>query len=157
MTTTTTSLQEILELDIANKVIYVIGRPAAGKTHIANLFRKKGTYVFHTDDHIENPEYLKEVLMKEAKSLAKRYGGGCIIDGVACYELLLNLTYQPDIIIDIQISRAKQEEIYRKERDPQKIKHQKGFYEKHLKMLNEYFRLMEGKTMPTILTHENKW
>lgn len=155
------TLEELILLDIARKVVYIIGRAGAGKTHVANLFKKKHTYVFHADDHLENPYYLEEQIFKMAESLAKRYDGGCIIEGCACYSLLLKgaeeKTFRPDIIIDVQISTGKQREVYINSRDPEKLKYQNRFYRMCLSKLNEYYRICPEKELPTILTINNDY
>lgn len=160
MTTTSSfsSIEELKELDLNGKLVYVCGVPASGKTHTSIVIHPVGGYVIHTDFYKDDP--IEEVLSKIM--LATRKYNTVIVEGVMCYELLLSVVKgwdsKPDIIVYLDIPRSKQEEIYRKERDPRKIKYMRGFNMKLLKMWNEYLRLIEDKEIkPQIITFNNQW
>lgn len=159
MTTSPLSIQDVVDMDIADKKIFIVGKPAAGKSWLATqlLFKVPHCGVFRTDNYVGHAD---DYIMSEVKS--KWSVNYKVFEGMYCYELLLKSLedeeLSPDIIIDIQISRAQQERIYREGRDARKIKYQAGFWNKHLAMWNKYLSSIEGKeNKPTIITVTNIW
>lgn len=158
------TLDELLRLPIAGKNLLVIGSPASGKTHIANLLCYDQSHqVLHTDDTV-NAGY---TLIQATWSLFEDIGDcnnrstPTIVEGVLGYTLLLegfiHKSYFPQIVIDVKISRGRQREIYLKERDSHKLKYLKKFEFAHLEMMNEYHRIVPVEQKPTFITLENNW
>lgn len=146
-------------MNIKNKNVLIIGSPASGKTTFANELQKQnvGHQLIHTDDYMKHGyEQALYVMMEDIKQFKLT-----IIEGVQGYRLLrkgveLNV-YYPDLVIEMQITKEKQTEIYANERDAGKIKYLRGFDGMHQKILNDYF-VMIGDCKPEwikINVHQN--
>jgi adenylate kinase family enzyme len=157
-------LEQLLSYPIAGCNVLIIGEPASGKTFLANLLHNDLTHeLIHTDDAVTagyNVPQATYSLFDDIESCYLR-NRKTLVEGVLGYWLLLQgekeLAYSPDIVIWVKVSRAKQREIYLKERDPNKIKYLKKFEEQHLAMMNEYYKICENKEKIVFLTFENNW
>ena len=138
-----------IKMNIKNKNVLIIGSPASGKTTFANELSKNNPHkVFHADDYMEHGyKQALYVMMEDIKACQS-----CtIIEGIQGYRLLrkgveLNV-YYPDLVIEMQITKEKQAEIYANERDPSKLKYLRGFDGMHQKILNDYFTMV-GERKP---------
>lgn len=156
------NLEELINTDLRNKKILVLGRAGAGKTWLSNKLNDLDHKIIHTDNYIEFAEPMAiEAIIEDEADIRRYYNAGSIIEGMLVYPLLLQgakeKSYRPDIIIEVDISMGKQREIYLKERDSGKIKYQRRFYEKCLSILNEYHRLVPKEEQPTWITLNNEW
>jgi hypothetical protein len=148
------SIQDVVDMDISDKKIFIVGKPASGKTFLLHKLPKGNGSAIDTDDY-----FGYYGLLKTSVSLGFK---PTIVAGMACYDLLLDSLDEPrlfpDIIIQLEISRGQQEKIYREQRDKSKIKYQIGFWNKHLAMWNKYLSSIEGKeNKPQIITVNNVW
>ena len=134
---------QINKENLRGKSVLIIGPPASGKTTLAANIMEPGVLVFHTDDYMAFG--YKEALYVLLDDLKKLPARPIIIEGVQGYRLLrkgLELgCYYPDVVIELQISKTRQIEIYNLERDPQKLKYLEGFDRMHQKILADYFTL----------------
>lgn len=153
------TLHEILEQPYSNRSILILGRAAAGKTFITNqlsyLYPKH--HIIHTDEYKDFSEPVAvQALIEDAYE-----NKPTIIEGMLSYPLLLQgakeQSYRPDIIIEIEISAAKQREIYLKERDASKIQFLKRFQLKCMGIVDEYYKLVPESEMPDWLIFTNTY
>ncbi len=133
-------------MNIKNKNVLIIGPPASGKTTLALELSKQNWHhtLLHTDNFIK---YGYEQALYEIIRHTKANVSNMIIEGVLGYRLLrkgaqLPDVWKPDLVIEMEVTREKQAEIYANERDPAKLKYLKGFAATHAKILNDYFELV---------------
>jgi hypothetical protein len=151
------NLDEILDIPMSKKNIVVIGRAGAGKTWVANRIKRFYHDIIHTDDYIVFGESRAiEGIIEDAIGRAP-----VIIEGCLAYLLLtqgaLEKSYKPDIIIECVISRAKQREIYLKERDSSKIQYLKKFHDSCMGCLNTYLREVPQDEQAPIYEFNNEY
>jgi len=134
-------------MNIKGKNVLIIGPPASGKTTLANELRKQNTkhVVFHSDDYMHfGYEQALYVLMDDAELINPPFN--TIVEGVQGYRMLRKGIqtgrYFPDLVIEMEVAREKQAQIYANERDESKLKYLKGFAATHAKILNDYFELV---------------
>ena len=126
---------------IAGKNVLIIGPPASGKTSFANQL---GGNVVHTDDYIKHGyEQALYVMMFDLVNAEPPL----IIEGVLGYRLLrkiaqTNFNWKPDLVIELQISKERQQYVYQTERDPSKLRYLQSFAAAHAKILDDYFQLV---------------
>lgn len=140
------NIQDVLQLDITNRDVLIIGYPTSGKTYLSKLLNTSNHTVFHSDDYMKYG--YKEglyVLIDDIKNEIKK----TIFEGVFGYRLLrkgveLNC-YHPDIVIQLDITEQKMLEIYKTERDSNKISYLKKFNKMHDKILQEYANMPKMK------------
>lgn len=130
-----------VHVDIGTKNVLIIGIPAAGKTYLSKLLAKDNPdhRLIHTDDYIKFG--FKESLYKLLMDL-----GGInqptIIEGMLGYRLLrkgLELDcYCPDMVIEVEISKALFHRTYECERLGKDIGAVNAFIKAQQKILLEY-------------------
>lgn len=152
------TLAEILDFDFRNKNIAILGFPGAGKTWLSKKICT-GTHIkISTDTYIP---FGYEQSMYYALEEANNVIGNFLVEGIQVYRMLRKGAeldnFKPHIIIECEISRARMEEIYLKERNPDKIKYLKGFIQANQKVLNGYRLLMEDQQKPIWIKWENKY
>jgi adenylate kinase family enzyme len=100
--------------DFSNKNIFVVGKPASGKTFITNQLKE---YLQHTIIHTD--EFLKsqKKLIAEIKTIVDN-GANYLVEGSLCYSLINELSekYLPTIIFEPQRTDEEILEVYRSER-----------------------------------------
>lgn len=148
-------INHITDIDICNQNIFIVGKPASGKTFASNILNNRFTkhLVIHTDNFIkaENllyQEYTKNISLKH----------NCILEGKLALSLFpkLDKNFQPNIILELIVSDEHVRNIYQKQRDINKYEMALDFYsqykqnfDKHLKKLNpdiQYFTLINEHT-----------
>lgn len=141
-------------MNIKNKNVLIIGPPASGKTTLASKLHEQNPLhqLIHSDDYMVHG--YKEALYVMMADIRKGYfpqAKASIIEGVQGYRLLRKgvelETYYPDLVIELQVSRERQAQIYADERDASKLKYLQGFDKMHQKILNDYFELV-GESKP---------
>ena len=156
-------LFDLLSLPIAGKNVIVIGSPAAGKTHLANLLYREGHKLIHTDETINAGYSIPQAcysIFEDVKDY-NRQGKATIVEGILGYTLLLEGLkqgyYRPDIIIDVQINRGRQRQIYLAERDPDNLKYLQKFQRMNLGLFNEWFNLCPPEERPQYIEFKNEF
>jgi len=144
--------------DLKGKNILIIGQPASGKTHLANLLAEANTHkVIHTDDYIEHG--FKESLYVMLKDI-KRTAGNTIIEGVNGYRLLRKGVelgcYYPDIVIELEVPEERMIETYINERPGKNLSSLRAFTRMHQTILNEY-KAMENPRKPLWIKLQNNY
>ena len=141
------TVEQVLQMDIEQKNVLIIGCPESGKTYLLNQF-KTTHKKFHTDDYMRfgYEQSMYQVLEDIKKSTEKT-----LVEGIQGYRLLRKGVqldcYYPDIVIQLIISEQQMFNTYRNERDEKKIKYLKGFNKMHDKIINDYF-MLENKSKP---------
>lgn len=106
---------EISSLDLTGKNVFIVGKPASGKTFLSNVLREKFRrhIIIHTDDYIGR----KYMLVIELESVVNS-GDNYILEGNQAYKILSEISYHaiPNIIIDLIVSDDHVLSIYKKER-----------------------------------------
>lgn len=154
------TIQEVLKLDLGKKHILILGEPASGKTHVSKIIDANDWYTVHTDNYIGFgiERGLEAIIEDSALTHNKPFS---LVEGCGGYDLLLeghkSGRYIPDIIIDVQISKAKQREIYMRERNKSKIKRMEWVRQKHMQIMNEWHRLTENTERPIIYQLNNEF
>lgn len=150
------TLEQIKDYDIKGSNVLILGMPASGKTHLCNQLDHSNHVVIHTDDymHLSYDQAMYAALMA-CHELKKPF----IVEGIQCYRLLrksAELGYPTiDIVIEIEVSRTKREEIYRRERDPKKIAYLNSFAKANTKILNDYFDMVPKEDRGIWLYYQN--
>lgn len=120
-------LNNLSNLDLTNQNLFIIGKPASGKTFLSNVLHKKFKkhIVIHTDDFIR-----KEYLLKDELTSIINRKKNYILEGNQAYTILneIDKSVYPNIIIDLIVSDAHVLDIYKKERDVNKYDMALGFY-----------------------------
>lgn len=148
-----------VQVDIENKNVLIIGWPASGKTHLANLLWKDnpGHQCFHTDDYMHHG-FVEALyaLMEDIKKCRRP----TIIEGVQGYRLLrkgVELdSYYPDIVIELEISEKRMYQTYATERRGKDPAYLKGFVKMQAKILDDYFK-MKNKHKPQWIKLKNHY
>lgn len=150
------TLEEILSLPIGGSNVLIIGMPASGKSWLSNQFQTRHQKL-HTDDYLP----FGEVRAAWGVIEDNYHYQPTMVEGMLGYALLKigyeQKAYYPKVVIQVEISRAKQREIYLKERDPEKIKYLKRFNEMNLGILNEYFKNCPKEDQATFYTFNNDY
>lgn len=156
------TLTELLSLDIAGKDVAIIGIPSSGKTWLANKLSNPYHETIHTDSFLEagfdGAQLIDAVFEQMADCRARQRP--VIVEGCMVYHLLLEGImngYKPDLIINLEISRGKQREIYLKERDSRKIMWLQKFNEMSLLTLNRYLKDCPDDLCAPIINFFNEW
>jgi energy-coupling factor transporter ATP-binding protein EcfA2 len=143
---------------IQNTEVVIIGQPASGKTHLANLLKGETQKLYHTDDYIkfgyEQSIYaLLDDLNKENKQ-------DRIIEGVGCYRLLRKGVetgrFFPKLVINMVISESRAKHTYSTERDISKYKGVETMIKGNNTVLGKYI-LMDNPHTPIIINCLNNW
>lgn len=148
-----------VQVDIENKNVLIIGWPASGKTHVANLLWKDnpGHKMIHTDDYMHHG--FKEALYEILRDL-KRTRKPTIIEGVQGYRLLRKGVeldcYYPDIVIELEIPESRMYRTYAEQRRGKDPAYLKGFNKMQQKILNDYFA-MPNKKKPQWIKLKNHY
>jgi len=141
------TIEDILNIDIEEKNLLIIGCPASGKTYLSKKF-KTSHKLIHTDNYL-NYGYEQSVykIIDDIKNSNKK----TIVEGVQGYRLLRKGVqldcYYPDVVIELIISEYQMFQVYRNERNQKKIKYLKAFNNMHNKIIKDYF-LMQNKYKP---------
>lgn len=133
-----------LHVDIENKSILIIGKPAAGKTYLSILLAKDnpGHKLIHTDDYIQHG-YVESlyILLSDLGKIKSP----TIIEGVLGYRLLRKGVqtgvYYPDMVIHVNVPDSLMMRTYAKERPTKDTSALRGFIRSHTTILNEYFAI----------------
>jgi len=148
------TIDEVLQIDIEEKNILIIGCPASGKTYLANKFNTQNK-IIHTDDYMKYG--YKESMYKILEHL-KETQEKTIVEGIQGYRLLRKGVqldcYYPDIVIQLVITEQQMMRTYIRERNEKKIKYLKGFNKMHDKIIKDYFLLKNNKP-PLWITIKN--
>lgn len=150
------TFDEALNLDIEGKNILILGCPASGKTHLANLF-DTAHQKFHTDDYIQHGyEQSLYVLLRDVVACPDK----TLIEGIQGYRLLRKGVqldnYYPDMVIELIISEEQMMRTYKGERDEKKIKYLSGVNKSHAKILSDY-HAMDNPHKPEWIQVDNKF
>jgi GTPase SAR1 family protein len=146
---------EILNLDISNKNILIIGLAGTGKSTLANRLVDNTHTLVHTDDfkglNFEEQLYLLTAYIDYNKS---KY---FLIEGILGYYLLLKSIeypeYTPDIVIELKATEKQLIEVYRKRK-----KNVQQVLNLNKSLLKVYYRyIKEVKDKPIFLTINNKY
>jgi adenylate kinase family enzyme len=141
------TIEQVLQIDIENKNVLIIGCPASGKTYLSKKFKHEHK-IIHTDDYIK---FGYEQSMYQVLEDIKKSDKCTLVEGIQGYRLLRKGVqldcYYPHIVIELMISEQHMIHIYKKERDEKKIKFLKGFNKMHDKIINDYF-LLKNKNKP---------
>lgn len=156
------NLEELLNIDLINKSVLIIGKAGSGKTYLADLL---SPMVIHGDDYLSCGEKLAiQAIIEDEHDLRGHFKNQTVIEGCIGYTLLLTglkeLSYLPDVIIICEISAGRQREIYLAERDPYKLQFQKRFNTKCRYILHECFKLMaklEKDRYPNVIILQNEF
>jgi len=120
-------LNKLTSLDLTNQNVFIVGKPASGKTFLSNFLHKMFTehIVIHTDDFIKK-EFLLADELTNIVNRKKKY----ILEGNKAYTILkeIDKSIYPNIIIDLIVSDTHVLDIYKKERDVNKYDMALGFY-----------------------------
>jgi len=149
------TINNVINIDIEQKNVLIIGCPASGKTYLSNLFKTTHTKI-HTDDYMRfgYVQSLYQIL-----SDLKEINGLTIIEGIQGYRLLRKGVqldcYYPDIVIEMIISEQKMINTYRNERDARKIKYLINFNSMHNKIIADYFALSNNTKPEWYKIHNN--
>lgn len=152
------TLEQIKEFDIKGSNVLILGMPASGKTTLCSQLDHSNHAVIHTDDymHLSYDQAMYAALM-DCHELKRPF----ICEGVQGYRLLrksAELGYPKiDIVIEIEVSRAKREEIYRRERDPKKIAYLNSFAKANTKILNDFFDAVPKEDRPIWIYYQNQF
>jgi len=128
------SIEELLNLEILGKNVFILGFPASGKSFLANeLYHNSGRthQLVRTDDFLGYG--YEQSLYELIEFLDGASGSGIIVEGVGVYRLLrkvdeLNLTHlKPDVIIECSMPEGRRDELYRRERPDKDLKAVKRF------------------------------
>jgi len=140
-------INDILNLDINNKNVLIIGCPASGKTYLSSKL-KSNHKIIHTDDYMH---YGYDLSMYNVLNDIIESNENTLVEGVQGYRLLRKGIqmdcYYPDIVLELIISEQRMISTYKKERDLSKIKYLKTFNKVHDKILQDYLRL-KNKNKP---------
>lgn len=151
-------LSEILELDITDKNVLIIGCPASGKTWLAGQMGTGSHRVIHTDKYMGNGY---EMGMYAALNDAVGSEIPTIVEGIHGYRMLRKGAeygnYYPDIVIEMKVSEQRMLSTYRNERNPNKIKYLKQFNATHEKILNDYRKMIPDRLKPQWVVFENDY
>lgn len=113
--------------DILGLNVFIIGKPAAGKTYFANELSKRFPKhsVINTDNYIRK----KELLAKELKKLYNQ-NINYILEGGLAYEILKEIDKKlyPNIIISLEVSDKHVFNVYQRERNIEKYDISLGFH-----------------------------
>jgi len=135
------TIEQVLQIDIEQKNVLIIGCPASGKTYLFNKF-KTANKKFHTDDY---RDYGFEQSMYEVLDDIKATKEKTIVEGIQGYRMLRKGVqldcYYPDVVIELIISEQQMIDTYTKERDEKKIKYLRGFNKSHNKIISDYLQL----------------
>jgi len=137
-------LKTLLTLDITKKNVFIIGKPASGKTFISNSLHKTfNTHVvIHTDDYIKKEYQLKDELTNIIKS-KHNY----ILEGNQAYTIIkeIDKSIYPDIIIELIVPDSYVRYIYQKERDMKKYSIALGYYYYHKNEFDEFLHTTKNQ------------
>lgn len=130
-----------LTVDIGKKNVLIIGDPATGKTHLANLLKKDnpGHKLIHTDDFIEHGyKQSLYVLLSFLTNITRP----TIIEGILGYRLLRKglerECYYPDIVIEVVTPEATRIREYKENRPGKNWGYIKTFNAAHNTILADY-------------------
>jgi len=141
------NIEEVLQIDIEQKNVLIIGCPASGKSYLINQFKTANKKI-QTDDYID---YGYEQSMYEVLNEINHTKGKTLVEGIQGYRLLRKGVqldcYYPDIVIQLIISEEQMMMTYLSERHEKKIKYLRGFNNMHDKIINDYF-MLENKQKP---------
>ncbi len=108
----------IHDLDLTGKNIFIVGKPASGKTYLSEILfnRLKNHLLIHTDDFIQN----EDLLIAE---ICNRNFSNYILEGNQAYTIFNKLNYSnlPNLIIELKVTDSHVFGIYKKERDLSKF------------------------------------
>lgn len=156
------SLEELLSTDLSGKEIVIIGKPASGKTYIATLIAQRyGQHLISTDNYIDSG--FEQSLYELIEDIKPRTVP-IVVEGMLGYRLLRKglqepeTQFQPQIVIEVEITTKRQQEIYHNQRDPKKLKYMQSFAKSCMTVYNEYHRLLESAEFkPVFITVENDY
>jgi hypothetical protein len=120
-------IKNISELDITGKNLFIIGKPATGKTYLSNILHKK----FNKHEIIHTDEFIREGFLFGTIQNILFKGNNYIIEGQKILSIIkfLNKSFLPDIILEVLRSDIEIKHTYKKERDISKYEMAIGFYE----------------------------
>lgn len=151
-------LSEILELDITDKNVLIIGCPASGKTWLSNKLKRSTHKLIHTDNY-SSLGY--SIGMYGALNDASYSEMPTIVEGIYGYRMLRKGAeygnYYPDIVIEMKVSEQRMLSTYRNERNPNKIKYLQQFNATHEKILNDYRKMIPDRLKPQWVVFENDY
>jgi adenylate kinase family enzyme len=141
------NIQQVLELDISNLNVLIIGTPASGKTWLSNKLSKEHR-VIHTDDYMKYG--FKDSLYKLIEDL-RNISTPVIVEGVQGYRLLRKGVeldcYYPNMVIELYTTPERVKQTYLRERDPKKLRYLEQFGNTMGRILQDY-RAMPNKRKP---------
>ena len=147
------------KINISGKNILIIGKPASGKTFLANKLAEENPshHVIHTDDYQKyGYERALYVLLSELPTITKP----TIIEGVLGYRLLRKGAqtgvYKPDIVVLLDIPDALMINTYKRERPGKDHTALKSFT-RSLETILDGYRKIPNATPPLFLTLENSY
>jgi adenylate kinase family enzyme len=139
------TLDEAISYNLSGLNVAVLGLPASGKSHVAaRLYAKNSHHVLISTDNYMAQGYEQSLydLIEELGNPLWNTFEGLILEGVLCYRILrkgLGMDcWKPDVIFMVEASTKKRQEIYLKERDPNKIKYMASFDRSLTTIWNEY-------------------
>lgn len=152
------TIDEILDIDISDKSVLIIGCPASGKTWLSKKIYKPTHNLIHTDKTIGSGYFMGCYDALTAVQFSEK---PTIVEGVLGYRMLRKgaeyASYYPDIVIHLSIPESKMIETYKNERDANKIKYLKQFNETHDKILKEYFGMQNPDFKPLWIDCNNDY
>jgi len=152
------SIEELINLDITDKNVLIIGCPASGKTWLSKKMAKPTHTLIHTDNYMS---YGYAQGMYCALDAANFSDKPTLVEGIFGYRMIRKGceygSYYPDIVIEMEISNSRMMQTYMKERDEKKIKYLKQFNETHKKILNDYFGMCPTDKKPEWIKYSNQY
>lgn len=137
---------EARRIPITGKNVLIIGPPASGKTYLSGIFSHAGHDVIHTDDYMEFS--FQEAMYRCMDDICDATQP-TLVEGVQGPRLLRKGVemdcYYPDIVFEMVTSQERIEKTYREQRDPAKLKGQKGFQRMNETILSDYFSMHNPK------------
>ena len=152
------TIEEILNIDIRDKNILIIGEPASGKTWLCEQIEDAGHLTIHTDSY---KDFGYERSLYELMRDITDYQQPTMIEGILGYRLLrkgqeLGI-YKADIVIICETTPEKQAEIYMRERDQSKIKYMPSLKKGLKTIFNEFKEMTPKEDWPEFITFNNNY
>lgn len=149
---------QLFDYPLSGKTIVVIGSPASGKTTLGKaLAAKYGQKLIHADDYMQHG--YKEALYVMLADLIE-IDEPVIVEGMQGYRLLRKGVelgnFYPDVVIELQVTEAQVERVYRSERQAEKLPKLSAFNKMHQTILKSY-KALENPHPPEWITVQNQY